>query len=45
VIPIGDDVPTLERPWMTWVILAVTWGVWLVVQGAGVDLAHLAATV
>ena len=45
MIPIGDDVPTLERPWMTWAILAVTWGAWLVVQGAGIDLAHLAATV
>jgi len=30
---------------MTYAILAVTWGVWLFVQGAGFDAQHLAATV
>jgi membrane associated rhomboid family serine protease len=37
MIPISDENPTLRTPIMTWVILGVIFGVWLVVQGAGMD--------
>lgn len=39
MFPISDDNPTLRRPVMTIAILAVTWAVWLLVQGAGNPLA------
>jgi membrane associated rhomboid family serine protease len=45
MIPISDDNPTLHTPWMTWLILAVTFGTWVVVQGAGLDELRLAASV
>ena len=45
MIPLGDDLPTLRRPVMTWTILGITWGVFVFVQGAGLDLARLAASV
>ena len=45
MIPLSDDLPTLRTPWMTYTILAITWAVWLLVQGAGVDLTRLAASV
>ena len=35
MFPISDDNPTLRTPVMTLLILAVTWGVWILVQGAG----------
>jgi membrane associated rhomboid family serine protease len=35
MIPLSDENPTLHTPWMTWLIIAVTVGVWLLVQGAG----------
>ncbi|MEO8623152.1 MAG: rhomboid family intramembrane serine protease [bacterium] len=35
MIPLGDENPTLHTPWMTWLIIAVTVGVWLLLQGAG----------
>jgi len=45
MIPISDDNPTLRTPWMTYLILALTFGTWLLVQGAGLDEARLAASV
>lgn len=45
MIPISDDNPTLHTPWMTYLILGVTFGVWLVVQGAGLNEMRLAASV
>jgi len=35
MIPLGDDLPRLSRPRMTYMILAVTWAVWLLVERAG----------
>jgi membrane associated rhomboid family serine protease len=35
LFPLHDDAPTERRPIVTWVLIAVTTGVWLVVQGAG----------
>ena len=45
MIPIGDDNPTLHTPWMTYLILAVTFGTWLVLQGAGLNEIQLATAV
>ncbi len=35
MIPLGDENPRLHTPWMTWLIIGVTVGVWLLIQGAG----------
>jgi membrane associated rhomboid family serine protease len=35
MIPLSDENPTLNTPWMTWVIIGVTVAVWFLVQGAG----------
>ena len=35
MIPIGDENPTIRTPVMTYVILGVTFAVWIFVQGAG----------
>jgi len=45
MIPLGDDVRLVRRPAMTYLLLAVTWAVWLFVQQAGFDPQVLAATV
>ena len=45
MIPISDENPTLRTPVMTWIILAVTIGVWVTVQGAGFDMFRLSASV
>jgi len=45
MIPLGDDVRPARWPVMTYLILAVTWAVWLLVQQAGFDPQVLAATV
>jgi membrane associated rhomboid family serine protease len=45
MIPISDDNPTLHTPWMTWVMLATMFAVWLIVQGGGLGDAQLAASV
>ncbi len=45
MIPISDDNPTLHTPWMTYVILALTFGTWILVQGAGLNDIRLAASV
>ena len=45
MIPIGDENPTLRTPIMTYVLLAITVGTWLIVQGAGFDALRLAVSV
>lgn len=35
MIPVGDENPTLHRPWMNWLLIGVTVAVWLLLQGAG----------
>ena len=45
MIPIGDDNPTLHTPWMTYLVLALTFGAWLVLQGAGLSEVQLATSV
>ncbi|GAC1614116.1 MAG: rhomboid family intramembrane serine protease [Gemmatimonadaceae bacterium] len=45
MIPLGDENPTLRWPVMTWLILATIFGVWIFVQGAGLDPGRLLASV
>ena len=45
MIPISDDNPTLHTPWMTYVILALIFAAWFLVQGAGLSERTLAASV
>jgi membrane associated rhomboid family serine protease len=45
MIPLGDNIRPTQRPVMTWAILAVTWGVWLLLQQAGTNPQVLAASV
>lgn len=45
MFPISDDNPTLHTPWMTWLVLAAIFAVWLVLQGAGLSEYRLAASV
>src|SRR3970282_548521 len=45
MIPIADENPTIRTPWMTIGILAVTFGMWILVQGAGLSELELAASV
>jgi membrane associated rhomboid family serine protease len=45
VIPLSDDLPTLRTPWATYLLLALTWATWLLVQGAGLNEPVLAASV
>src|SRR5215208_3171681 len=45
MIPIADENPTLRTPVMTYILLALIGGVWVVGQGAGFDLRQLAASV
>jgi membrane associated rhomboid family serine protease len=45
MIPIGDDNPTLRTPVMTYVLLAVTIGTFLWLQGAGLDPRAMAISV
>ena len=45
MIPISDDNPTLRTPVVTYLTLALTWGVWVFIQGAGLDTRALAASV
>lgn len=35
MFPVSDDNPTLRTPVMTLTLLAITWAVWLLVQGGG----------
>jgi membrane associated rhomboid family serine protease len=45
MIPIGDENPTLRTPVMTYALLAVTVGTWVLFQGAGLDAFRLAVSV
>ena len=45
MIPLGDDLPRLNRPRMTYLILAATWAVWILVEKAGLDPYALAKSV
>ena len=45
MFPIGDDNPTLHTPWMTYVILALTFASWILLQGAGLNDRTLAISV
>ena len=45
MIPLGDDLRPAGRATMTYLLLAVTWGVWLLVQQGGFNPQALAATV
>jgi membrane associated rhomboid family serine protease len=45
MIPLGDDIRSVRWPTMTYLLLALTWGVWLLVQQAGFNQQALAATV
>lgn len=45
MIPISDENPVLHTPVMTYVILGLIFGSWVVVQGAGLDPGQLAASV
>jgi membrane associated rhomboid family serine protease len=45
MIPLADNIRPAQRPVMTWLLLAVTWGVWLLVQQAGFDPQVLVASV
>lgn len=45
MIPLSDENPTLRTPVMTYAILAAIAGVWLFVQGAGMNVETLAASV
>lgn len=44
-IPVGDDNPTLRTAWGTYFLLALTFAVWFLVQGAGLSVEELARTV
>jgi membrane associated rhomboid family serine protease len=45
MIPIGNDVPQLRPPWVTLLILSALLAIWVLVQGGGLDLVTLVATV
>lgn len=45
MIPIGDENPTLRTPYMTYALLGLTIGSWLLVQGAGFNEEVLAASI
>src|SRR5215204_3032926 len=44
-IPYSDDNPTLHTPWMTYVLLALTFAAWALLQGAGFNEETLAASI
>ena len=45
MIPIADENPTLRTPVMTYVLLLLLVGTWVLFQGAGLDVNTLAASV
>lgn len=45
MIPISDENPVLHTPVMTYLILGLIFGSWLLFQGAGLDQGQLAASV
>jgi membrane associated rhomboid family serine protease len=45
MIPLGDDIPLRERPWATRGLLLCIAAAWVLLQGAGLDVMRLAASV
>jgi membrane associated rhomboid family serine protease len=45
MIPLGVDTPTSRRAWVILLLLGLMGSVWLLVQGAGFDVASLASSV
>jgi len=45
MIPVGDELETQRRPIMTYLILATLVGVWVFVQGAGINEVQLATSI
>jgi membrane associated rhomboid family serine protease len=45
MIPLADNIRPVQKPVMTWLVLAATWAVWLLVQEAGTNPQRLAETV
>jgi membrane associated rhomboid family serine protease len=45
MFPISDDNPTLHTPWMTYVILALIFASWVLIQGAGLSEEQLAVSI
>lgn len=45
MFPISDDNPTLRTPWMTYLILGLTFAAWVLLQGAGLDDRRLAESI
>ncbi len=45
MIPFGDNLPTLHRPWVTYGLLLALIGVWVFVQGAALEPYRLIASV
>ncbi|HEX5438127.1 MAG TPA: rhomboid family intramembrane serine protease [Gemmatimonadaceae bacterium] len=45
MIPLGDDLPTFRTPWALYLLLGITWLVWVFVQGAGFNRLALATSV
>ena len=45
MIPIADENPTLRTPVMTYVLLLLLFGTWVLFQGAGLDVQTLAVSV
>jgi len=45
MIPLGDELPSRRVPWVNYLIIFVTIGVWFTVQGAGFDPVRLAVSV
>src|SRR5688572_32179563 len=45
MFPLSDENPTVRTPITTYVLIAVIVGVWVLVQGAGLDQEALAASV
>ena len=45
MFPLSDENPTVRAPIMTWILIALILGTWVLVQGAGFDQNALAASV
>lgn len=45
MIPLNDDLPTLHRPLVTYTVVGLCVAAWLIVQGAGMDMGKLVASV
>lgn len=45
MIPIGDDLPTLRRPYVSYAIIGLTFASWVLLQGAGLSPYELVRSV